>query len=281
MERVKYCISISLLLLFVTPTMAQRLTFIHTSDSHSRIEPFVRDTSNPHADTGGFARRAAFVKEARLDAPDLFLIDCGDFSQGTPYYNMYKGDLEVILMNKMGYDVVALGNHEFGLGLDNLARLYRMAEFEIVCANYDLTNTPLEGLVKPYTIIERNGVKVGFFGLSPRLDGLVLWDHHEGVVYHDPIETANRVAAQLKAKGCDVIVCLSHLGIHIAGLNAIGDESLIPQTRNIDFVFGGHSHTYMTEPEEYYNLDGKSVKVLHTGKNASFVGKVEIILEQK
>lgn len=116
---------------------------------------------------------ATFIKEARKVNPDLLLFDCGDISQGTPYYNLFQGEVEVKMMNLMGYDAMTIGNHEFDFGLENMARLFRMANFPVVCANYDVTGTVLEGLVKPYTTFSRNGLKIGVFGLAPEdeMDG--------------------------------------------------------------------------------------------------------------
>ena len=269
---------ISFLLCFALSVAAQKqVTIIHTSDTHSRIEPIAKSSSDPNAGSGGYARRAAYLNELRQKASNLLLVDCGDFSQGTPYYNMFKGEVEVKLMNYLQYDVSAIGNHEFDFGLDNMARLFAMADFPIVCANYDFTGTVVEGLVKPYVVIEREGIKFGIFGLGPQLEGLVSKDNYKGVVYKDPVAAANEVAALLKEKeACDMVVCLSHLGMYTTAAEPIGDENLIPQTRNIDFVFGGHSHTYMTEPLVYNDLDNRPVQVLHIGRNGSFVGKVDI-----
>jgi 5'-nucleotidase len=94
------------------------------------------------------------IKEQRKEHPkNLLLFDSGDFSQGSSYYTMFKGDVEVGLMNRMGYDAVTIGNHEFDFGLENMARVFKMAKFPIVCANYDFTGTVCEGLVKPYVVL--------------------------------------------------------------------------------------------------------------------------------
>ena len=160
----------AVMLLSVLAAGAQKkLEILHTNDTHSCVMPL-----NPNlADTavagrGGFLRRVAMVKEEREKNPNLLLIDSGDFSQGSPYYTLFRGEVEVGLMNEMGYDAVAIGNHEFDFGLDNMARLFRMAQFPVLCANYDFTGTVVEGLVKPYVILKRNGLKVGIFGLAPR-----------------------------------------------------------------------------------------------------------------
>ncbi|MCI5912180.1 MAG: metallophosphoesterase, partial [Prevotella sp.] len=184
----------------------------------------------------------------------------------------------VELMNRMGYDVATIGNHEFDFGLENMARIFRMAKFPIVCANYDFTGTPVEGLVKPYTIIKRNGLKIGVFGLSPQPKGLVDTTKFVGVKYLDPVETARRMAALLKTKKrCDVIICVSHLGWEDEELT---DQMLVPATRDIDIVLGGHSHTYMKTLRYVKNVDGKDVPVDQNGKHGIWIGRIVLDLEK-
>lgn len=272
MKRDRQFIAVLLLLLCLQlPSMAQRtktLTLLQTSDTHSRIQPIDAASSDTHAGMGGFVRRVTMLKQLRQETPGLLLFDCGDFSQGTPYYNLFQGEVEVKLMNEMAYDAVAIGNHEFDSGLDNMARLFRLAKFPVVCANYDVKGTVLEGLVKSYTVVERDGLRIGIFGLSPVLEGLVQADKCVGVTYEDPVAVANEIAIWLKQdEKCDAVVCLSHLGVQY------DKELLIPQTRGIDVVLGGHSHTLMKEPEVVLNLDQKSVSVLHTGAKGAFVGR--------
>ena len=258
----------------------RKITILHTNDTHSCVYPL-----NPNlADTmlagrGGFVRRAGMIKQEREKNPKLLLLDSGDFSQGSTYYTLYKGDVEVGLMNLMGYDAATLGNHEFDYGVENLARLARKAEFPIVCANYDFTGTPLEGLIKPYTVIKRDGVKIGIFGVSPQLDGLVMAESCKGVKYNDPVKAANDVARLLKEREkCDFVICLSHLGWDLIGTD---DTEMMQQTRNIDIVLGGHSHSYFTEMKYMKNLDGKAVPNDQNGKHGIFVGKIVVDFSSK
>ena len=258
----------------------RKITILHTNDTHSCIYPLNRHLADTLlAGRGGFVRRAEMVRQERRKEPELLLLDSGDFSQGSTYYTLYKGDVEVGLMNLMGYDAATLGNHEFDYGVDNLARLARKAEFPIVCANYDFTGTPLEGLIKPYTIIKRNGVKIGIFGVSPQLDGLVMAQSCKGVKYNDPVKAANDVARLLKEKEkCDLVICLSHLGWDLIGTD---DTEMMPQTRNIDIILGGHSHSYFTEMKNIKNLDGKDVPNDQNGKHGIFVGKIVVDFSSK
>lgn len=271
-----------LLLFMAVGAYAQKhLEVLHTNDTHSCIMPL-----NPNlADTavagrGGFLRRVAMIKEERAKNPDLLLIDSGDFSQGSPFYTMFKGDVEIGLMNLMGYDAVTIGNHEFDFGLENMARIFKMAKFPVVCANYDFTGTCVEGLVKPYVIIKRNGLKIGLFGLSPQLEGLVDLSKCKGVTYLDPIEVGNRVAAELKHdKKCDVVICVSHLGW--LRPDEMGDQKLLASSKDIDLVLGGHSHSYFKALRYVNNADGKAVPVDQNGKNAMYVGKLTLSFDKK
>lgn len=271
-----------LLLFTAVGAYAQKhLVVLHTNDTHSCIMPL-----NPNlADTavagrGGFLRRVAMIKEERAKNPDLLLIDSGDFSQGSPFYTMFKGDVEVGLMNLMGYDAATIGNHEFDFGLENMARIFKMAKFPVVCANYDFTGTCVEGLVKPYVIIKRNGLKIGLFGLSPQLEGLVDLSKCKGVTYLDPIEVGNRVAAELKHdKKCDVVICVSHLGW--LRPDEMGDQKLLASSKDIDLVLGGHSHSYFKALRYVNNANGKAVPVDQNGKNAMYVGKLTLSFDKK
>lgn len=295
--------SIAVLLLLLLPAFAQQgkqaplglrtpvtteaesgkqLLILQTSDTHSRIEPISPEAADSYAGLGGVVRRTSFIKEVRSKHPEVLLFDCGDISQGTPYYNLFQGELEVKMMNLMKYDAMTIGNHEFDFGMENMARLFRLANFPIVCSNYDVSGTVLEDLVKPYIILERKGLKIGVFGVSPKLEGLVQAEKCEGIVYYDPITIAQDMADLLKLEeGCDVVICLSHLGIRSSSADGASDEVLVSKTRNIDLILGGHSHTFMEKPMNYLNAEGKNVPVFHSGKNGIYVGEVLLSLSRR
>lgn len=279
MTKHTYLIIIVCMLLTVLTTDARRhkqLVILHTNDTHSTIMPMSHQLPDTmKADRGGYLRRIAMVKEERSKNPDLLLFDSGDFSQGSAYYTMFKGDVEVELMNQMGYDAATIGNHEFDFGLENMARLFREAKFPIVCANYDFTGTCCEGLVKPYIILKRNGLKIGVFGLSPKMAGLVAAKNCEGVKYYIPGQVALETATMLKRKKkCDIVICISHLGWETG--EADDDRDMISHSRDIDLVLGGHTHTYMKEMEYVKNMDGQPVPVDQNGKHAIYVGKLVV-----
>ena len=258
----------------------KQLLILHTNDTHSCVMPL-----NPNlADTmlagcGGYLRRMAMINEERKKNPDLLLFDSGDFSQGSSYYTLFKGDVEVGLMNQMHYDAATIGNHEFDFGMDNMVRLFRMTTFPIVCSNYDFTGTELEGLVKPYITLRRQGVKIGVFALSPKLEGLVFTQNYGAIRYLNPSEVAQQMADLLRRQEkCDVVICISHLGW---GDVDFSDNRMISETRGIDLVLGGHSHTYMEHLEYVDNLNGHPVPVDQNGKHGIFVGRLLLNLEKK
>ena len=258
----------------------KQLVILHTNDTHSTIMPLNENLDNKDlAGRGGFQRRINMIKQLREQHPDLLLFDSGDFSQGSGYYTLFKGEVEVGLMNMMGYDCATIGNHEFDFGLDNMAKLFRMANFPIVCSNYDCKGTVLEDLVKPYIVLKRNGLKIGVFALAPAMKGLVFDANCEGITYLDPAETAQKYIDILrKQEKCDLVICVSHLGWNIEG---DCDESFLSKTEGCDLVLGGHTHTYMPVLEYTPDKNGKLIPVDQNGKHGVFVGKLVLNLEKK
>ncbi|MBM6991793.1 MAG: metallophosphatase [Prevotella sp.] len=270
-------IILSIFSLLAGTLFAQKeLVILHTNDVHSCIMPQSQNLADTMlAGRGGFIRRIAMLEQERQKTPGLLLFDSGDFSQGSPYYTLFKGDVEVGLMNQMHYDALTIGNHEFDYGLKNLARVLGALKCPVVCANYKFHQYGLDKIVKPYIIIKRNGLKIGVFGLGPEFEGLVGRENYEQTEYLDPIKSAQQTADLLRRKKCDLVVCLSHLGWEEQGM---GDQMLISHTRGIDLVLGGHSHTYFQALRYVKNLDGKDIPVDQNGKMGLFVGKMEISL---
>ena len=223
---------------------AQPLVIIHTNDTHSQIDPY---SYKNDVNVGGFLRREAAIREVRAENPYSLLLDAGDFSQGTPYFNFFKGYVEVRLMNAMGYDAATLGNHEFDNGCSALAARLKTADFPVVCANYQFANKKLAKVVKPYVIIERGGHRIGIFGLGVNLDGYVAPQIAREVTYLDPVETARKMVAELKAQNCDLIVCLSHVGVDTTVKD--NDFETARQVPEIDVIIGGHSHEELNPPK--------------------------------
>ena len=255
---------------------ARELTILHTNDTHSQIYPLpVNLADTAKAGRGGFLRRIAMLKEERAKDPDLLLFDSGDFSQGSPYYTLFKGDVEAGLMNEMHYDAGTIGNHEFDFGLENMARVFRELNFPILCANYDFTGTPVDGTVKKNTIIHRKGFKIGVFGICPKMDGLVDVNKCRGVKFLDPIKCAQEQVDELRKEGCNYIICISHLG-WTNYPDLVTDQKLIAATHGIDLVLGGHSHTFFTHLEYVKDKNGTMVPVDQNGKSGIYIGKIHV-----
>lgn len=278
----QFLIMIMLLLAIVSAdaTQPKKITVLHTSDTHSCILPLSEELSDTMiAGRGGFLRRIDMLKQERRKDKHLLLFDCGDFSQGSSYYTMFQGDVEVGLMNRMRYDAVTIGNHEFDFGVENMVRLFKKADFPVVCSNYDFADTELKNIVKPYLVLKRKGVKIGVFALCPPLNGLVSKKNYGPITYLDPIEVTEKMVHLLRVeKKCDVVICLSHLGWE---LSECSDNLLIQNTSGIDLVLGGHSHTYMDEIKYEKDKAGHQIPVDHEGKNGVFVGKIEMTFNKK
>jgi len=280
MKRLHLIIFMALLsVITVSAKKHKQLVILHTNDTHSTILPLNPNIDNKDlAGRGGFLRRVNMIKEQRAQHPDLLLFDSGDFSQGSGYYTLFKGEVEVGLMNLMGYDAATIGNHEFDFGLDNMAKIFKQANFPIVCSNYGVEGTVLEGLVKPYITLHRNGVKIGVFALAPPMKGLVFDANCEGLVFLDPAETAQKYIDILrKQEKCDLVICISHLGWEVS---VYPDERFLKLTEGCDLVLGGHTHTYMPKLEYAPDKNGKLIPVDQNGKHGAFVGKLILNLEK-
>jgi len=263
-----------------TTSDIKKITILHTNDVHSHIDPFpASDPKNPNM--GGVARRAAVIEAIRKESPNVLLLDAGDIFQGTPYFNYYGGELEFKLMSMMQYDLATIGNHDFDNGIDGLLAQMPHAKFEFVSANYDFKNTVLDTLVKPYKIFKKDGVKIGVFGLGVELNGLVDKKLYKETVYNNPIETAQDITRILKdEEKCDLVICLSHLGFKYKDEPTKAcDINLARNTKNIDLIIGGHTHTFLDKPVIEKNLDGKEVLINQVGCYGINLGRIDFYLD--
>ena len=260
---------------------AYKLTVIHTNDQHSRIEPFDSSYSrNPNQ--GGFARRATLIQQIRSQEKNVLLLDAGDIFQGTPYFNFYGGELEFKLMSMMGYDAATMGNHDFDNGLDGFLKALPNAKFPFITSNYDFSNTILDGKTEKYKIFKKDGIKVGLFGVGIELDGLVGKKQYQETKYLNPVEIAQHYADFLrKEKGCDLVICLSHIGFDYRDdADKISDKKLAAQTDNIDLILGGHTHTFLPEPQSFTNKSGKNVLVNQVGWAGLLLGRIDFYFDK-
>lgn len=258
-----------------------KLTILHTNDQHSRIEPF--DASDArNANKGGFARRATLIQQIRSKENNVLLLDSGDIFQGTPYFNFYGGELEFKLMSMMGYDASTMGNHDFDNGLEGFLKVLPNAKFPFITSNYDFSNTILDGKTEKYKIFNKNGIKVGIFGVGIELDGLVGKKQYKETQYLDPVEIAQHYADFLKNdKKCDLVICLSHIGYDYRDEpNKISDKLLAAKTDNIDLILGGHTHTFLPEPQTLTNKSGRNVLVNQVGFAGLLLGRIDFYLDK-
>ena len=265
----------SLPMMSFKPDFKKHLTILHTNDVHSRIDPFP-SSDRRNANRGGVARRATLIKQIRDENPNTLLFDAGDIFQGTPYFNFYKGELEIKLMSMMGYDAATIGNHDFDNGIDGLDLQLPHASFDFLSANYDFKNTVLDGKVKPYKVYVKNGVRVGVFGLGIELNGLVNAVNYKETKYLDPVGIAQDMSKILKNKErCDLVVCLSHLGYRYESEHKISDLSLASQTQDIDLIIGGHTHTFLKKPTVTKNRKGNNMLINQVGFAGINLGRID------
>lgn len=261
-------------------TTATKLTILHTNDQHSRIEPFDASfTKNPNQ--GGFARRASLIQHIRSQESNVLLLDSGDIFQGTPYFNFFGGELEFKLMSMMKYDASTMGNHDFDNGLEGFLQVLPNAKFPFICSNYDFKNTILDGKTSQYKIFNKNGIKVGIFGVGIKLDGLVGKKQYAETVYSDPVEVAQHYSNFLKNdQKCDLVICLSHIGYDYQDEpDKINDKTLAAKTENIDIILGGHTHTFLPEPQTFTNRQGKNVLVNQVGWAGLLLGRIDFYFD--
>jgi len=257
----------------------EHLVILHNNDWHSRIDPFPLDGGR-NAGMGGAAKRASLIKQIRKENPNVILLDSGDVFQGTPYFNFFGGEIEYKLMTEMGYDASTLGNHDFDNGLEGLEKALPHAGFDIICSNYDFSETALKHAYKPFKIIKKGEIRIGIFGLGIEPEGLIPPKLFGNTIYQNPIEAANKWASFLRnEKRCDLVVCLSHLG-HDYKNNKISDMILATETNNINLILGGHTHTFLNEPVEKKNKQGLPVLINQVGWGGILLGRLDCYFDK-
>lgn len=256
-----------------------QLTILHTNDFHSHIDPFPKDAAR-NAGEGGMAKRAAMIRQIRTEQKNVLVFDAGDIFQGTPYFNYYKGEVELKLMTEMGYDAATIGNHDLDNGLEGLNSQLKNAGFPFINSNYDFSETILAGKILPYKIFKKQGIKIGVYGLGIELDGLVSKPNYGKTKYLDPLETALKMEKFLKEeKKADLIVCLSHLG-YAYKENKISDVKIAANTFYTDLIIGGHTHTFLKTPDSVNNKSGKPVLVNQVGFGGLILGRVDFFISK-
>ena len=256
-----------------------RLTILHTNDVHSRIDPFPMDGSRNEG-LGGVSRRATLIERVRKNEDNVLLFDCGDIFQGTPYFNFFGGEIELKLMSKLKYDAATIGNHDFDGGIDGLEKQMPHANFPFLISNYNFENTILNNKTLPYKVFEVNNVRVGVFGLGIELKGLVPQSLYKETIYMDPVTVGNEISKRLRYdEKCDFVICLSHLGYKYRS-DKVSDVVLAKNTEEIDLILGGHTHTFMSEPDIQLNKKGEEVVINQAGWAGIMLGRLDVFFEK-
>ena len=251
-------------------TEGPELLFIHTNDTHSQIDGIYLD----ERPVGGVEERASFLEMMRQRDPELLYLDAGDMVQGSPYFNIWGGMVEMKAMNLQGLLCSTFGNHEFDNGIEGLAKMLNFACFPIINCNYDVKGTALEPYTRPWLVTERKGIRIGITGVTCDPRNLIFNRNWEGIRYIDPSEAANKTAAILREQGCDLVILLSHVGYFTS--DSLGDRRIAMQSKDIDIIIGGHTHTNIENGEVVLNAEGRPVVITQTGAKTSPIGMVKI-----
>ncbi|MXU65398.1 bifunctional metallophosphatase/5'-nucleotidase [Oceanomicrobium pacificus] len=227
-----------------------KLTILHTNDFHARFEPISKyDSGCSEEDNaagecfGGSARLVTAVEEARARAENPVLFDGGDQFQGTLFYTYYKGQVAAEFMNKLGYDAMTVGNHEFDDGPEVLRGFIDTVEFPVLMSNADVSGEPqLADVIQKSTIIERGGEKLGLIGLTPQ-DTDELASPGKNIIFTDPADAVAAEVAKLEAEGVNKIIVLSHSGYGV-------DQEVAEKVPQIDVIVGGHSNTLLSNTSD-------------------------------
>ena len=274
-----------------------KLVILHTNDLHSRLEGYAPTseytpyTTGDDMTKGGFSRLASIIEKEKSENPgNILVLDAGDFLMGTFYHYMEEyNPFQLPLMKEMGYDAVALGNHEFDFGPGRLtgiinnslnsAEIPQLLMGNAVFDEKDDADDNFQdlfdkGIIRRSVVIEKNGLKIGIFSLMGE-------DADESAPYAVPVKfekitrSAKKITRELKSQGCDIIVCLSHSGIEIddKGEWTGEDVKLAEKVDDIDILISGHTHTMLNEP-----LIINGTPLVQTGSYGRSVGRLELEL---
>lgn len=255
------------------------LTILHTNDFHARFEPISKYDSGCGAEDnaegkcfGGSARLATAIEAARARSNNSILLDGGDQFQGTLFYTYYKGALAAEMMNRMGYDAMTVGNHEFDDGPEVLRGFLDSLDFPILMSNADVSREPLlADTLKKSTVIERGGEKIGLIGLTPE-DTDELASPGDNVSFSDPVAAVQAEVDKLTAQGVNKIIVLSHSGYGV-------DQRVAAETTGVDVIVGGHSHSLLGDMENaegpYPTMVGNTA-IVQSYAYGKFLGELNV-----
>ncbi len=281
----KTCLAAATLALSAGMATAEfHLTILHTNDFHARFEPITKYDNTCGAEDndagkcfGGSARLATAISEARGRHENTILVDGGDQFQGTLFYTYYKGTLAAKMMNKMGYDAMTVGNHEFDDGPEVLRGFMDALNFPILMSNADVTGEKqLAGVMQKSTIISRGGERIGLIGVTPQnTDELASPGPY--IVFYDPVDGVQTQVNLMRDAGVNKIVVLSHSGYLV-------DQRIAAETEGVDVIVGGHSNTYLHSDDEdasgpYPTMVGDTA-IVQAYAYGKFLGELNVVFDE-
>ncbi|MCA0872442.1 5'-nucleotidase/apyrase family protein [Seohaeicola saemankumensis] len=259
------------------------LTILHTNDFHSRFEPISKYDSGCSADSnaegkcfGGSARLVTAIADARARSNNAILVDGGDQFQGSLFYTYYKGKVAAEMMNKLGYDAMTVGNHEFDDGPEVLRGFMDSVDFPVLMSNADVSAEPhLADVLKKSTVIERGGEKLGLIGLTPE-DTPEIASPGPNVSFSDPVAAVQAEVDALTAMGVNKIIVLSHSGYAV-------DQRVAAETTGVDVIVGGHSNTYLSNVSDRasgpYPTVVNGVQIVQAYAYGKFLGELNVTFD--
>jgi 5'-nucleotidase len=264
------------------PAQAATVTLLHVNDTHSHLDAYGPKDRNLDGTIGGMAKAASIIAAVRAHEPNVLLLHAGDVFHGDLFFNKYFGFPEFQLMKQLGFDAMAVGNHEFDFGPDVLAFALGTAfggeTLPLLSANLDMSKYPaLETWIKPSIIKNVGGVRIGIFGMTQPDDVMNMPDPVKILGGYPHTEVllgiVGEMAAQLRGAGAEVVICLSHLGFAY-------DQAVAANVPGIDIIVGGHDHYVFAKPVVVTNPDGKPTLILQAGDHYQYVGKLRFTLHR-
>jgi len=262
-----------------------QMTILHTNDTHSHVLEFNKYGSDCSSEDsaaglcfGGVARRQTLIDQTRLEHQNVLLLDAGDQFQGSLFFTYFKGEVTSYFMNQMKYDAMALGNHEFDVGSQLLAAFIDEINFPLLSCNVDTSNNQfLAEKLLPYTILDVAQRKVAVVGyITEETEFLAKVD--DDIIFHDIETELPKTIAEIRSKGIDIIIALSHSGLS-------KDEEIAQNIDGIDLIIGGHSHSLLSNtnedseddyPLEYTSVSGEPVLVVTASYNGKYLGNLDL-----
>jgi len=269
---IQYCRVGVLYLMLAVGLHAKVISIMGTADLQGVLEPSVQkvdlngDGTREQVEVGGVARLSTLYKKLKKENPNSVVVSAGDDLMGR-YLHVFKGEAIFSMMSEAGYELYALGNHEFDRGSDALGKALAKSTFTTLCSDLDVSSSALNGRCQPYVIREMEGIKVGFFSLI--VEKLTKASSEKKVkLLGDNVSMAKKMIKLLRDQGADVVVLISHIGYK-------KDVALAKQVKGIDLIFGGHSHEYVKKMGRIHHT-----AIVNGGEQGSQVVKVDIPLDK-